>query len=315
MAVARPGQDHWAAAAGFSDRERRKPLNVGDRFRIASVTKTFTAVVALQLAEEGRLRLDDPVTLHVASFPWGDHVTVRHLLAHTSGIPDYWRVNNFLHQLLQRRDKRWTAEEVVGLVASRPLEFTPGARFSYSNTNYKVLGQVIDRAAGASWASEVRRRVLEPLEMRDTFIPSVEAVPGGVIAGYFDADRDGDTENAGGGSWPALETEGEADGNIVSTVADLLRFDLALFRGQLLKRRSMDAIMADAGDYTLGVQRWEAHVGVPAVGHSGSDPGFAGTMAYLPDQDVGIVVLTNDSGADPTDLVAVAARHVVRRRA
>lgn len=314
MAVARPGQDDWTGAAGLSDRETGKPLRVDDRFRIASVTKTFTAVVALQLVEEGRLSPEDRVTRHVASFPWGDAVTVRHLLAHSSGIPDYWHANNFLDQLLEQRDKRWAADEVIGLVANRPLAFRPGTHFSYSNTNYKVLGQVIEAAAGASWASEVRRRILSPLGMTDTFIPSVEAVPGGVIPGYFDDDHDGDIENVGGGPWPALETEGEAVGNLVSTVSDLLRFDLALFRGQLLGSGSMAAIMADRRGYTVGVQRWEAAFDVSAVGHSGSDPGFASTMAYLPDHDMAIVVLSNDARSDPSDLVAVTARLLVRRQ-
>ena len=240
-------------------------------------------------------------------------MTVRHLLAHTSGIPDYQTVQGFLDRQLTDRTRRWTADELIGLVARRKPDFPPGGRFSYSNTNYALLGQVITTAAGKPWATEVRQRILDPLGMTRTFIPSVEPVPGGVIPGYFDTDSDGHTENIGGGSWPAVETEGEALGNIVSTAEDLLRFDLALFHGELLDPASMDAMLTAGDEYGLGVQHWQAAAGVPVVGHSGSDPGFGATMAYLPGHDIAIVVLTNDSSTDPTDLTAVTARLLLRR--
>lgn len=314
MAVSQPGREVWIGARGLADRDAGTALRPDDVLRIASVTKTFTAVVVLQLVEEGKLRLDDSVSSHVAGFPWGDAVTVRHLLSHTSGIPDYQSVNGFNDRQRRDRDKRWTAEELVSLVAERELGFPPGARFSYSNTNYALLGQVVRAAAGTTWAAQVRARILDPLGMTRTFIPSVEEVPGGVIAGYSDADSDGRSENVGGGSWPALETEGEALGNIVSTAQDLLRFDVALFRGELLDPASQDAMLVDGREYGLGVQHWQVATGVSAVGHMGSDPGFGASMAYLPDHDIAIVVLANDSRADPSDLVAVTARLLIRAR-
>jgi D-alanyl-D-alanine carboxypeptidase len=300
MAVARPGNDAWAGARGLADRDARTALERDDLFRIGSITKTFTAVVVLQLVEEGKLRLDDSVRRYIPDFHWDDAITVRQLLTHTSGIPDYQSVNGFTERQRKDRGKRWTAEELVGLVADRDLGFQPGTRFSYSNTNYALLGQVVRAAAGAPWA------------MAHTFIPSVENVPGGVIAGYSDADGDGRSDNIGGGSWPALETEGEAVGNIVSTAEDVLRFDVALFRGQLLRPESMDAMLGAGTEYGLGVQHWQAASGVAAVGHGGSDPGFGASMAYLPDHDIAVVVLVNDSNVDPNDLVAVTARLLVR---
>ena len=313
MAVAGPGGDVWVGARGMADRDAGLALQVDHQFRIGSITKTFTAVVALQLVEEGKLGLDDPVTVHIPGFPWGGVVTVRQLLGHTSGIPDYQSVHGFNDWQRTDRHRRWTADQLVGLVAEQKLAFAPGARFAYSNTNYALLGQVIQAATGIPWAAQVRRRILDPLGMTRTFIPSVETVPGGVIPGYLDTDGDGRTENVGGGSWPALETEGEALGNIVSTVEDLLRFDLALFRGELLDPAPLDMMVTADREYGLGVQHWQPTTDTRAVGHSGSEPGFGANMSYLPDHDVAIVVLTNDSNADPTDLTAVAARLLTHR--
>ncbi|HUG83751.1 MAG TPA: serine hydrolase domain-containing protein [Euzebya sp.] len=312
IAVDAPGQPTWVGAEGMSDTEADTPLAADDRFRIGSVTKSFTAVVVLQLVEESRLQLDDPVAGYLEDFPWTDDVTVRHLLAHTSGIPDYQRVAGFTDDQRRDRDRRWTAAELIDLIDDRALDFAPGSRFSYSNTNYTLLGQVVETVPGTPWAAEVRQRILQPLEMEDTYIPSVEDVPDETVAGYADIDADGQLEDVGGGSWPALETEGEAVGNIISTATDLLRFDLALFRGELLQPGSMEAMLGHDGTHPLGVHR-QGYVADTAVGHPGADPGFAATMTYLPDHDIGIVVLTNHGTVDPVDLAAVTARMLTRR--
>ncbi|MBD8506723.1 beta-lactamase family protein [Hoyosella sp. G463] len=312
MAVDAPGQPTWIGAAGLSDIDAQAPLAADDQFRIGSVTKTFTAVVMLQQAEEGKVGFDDPVARHLDGFPWGEDVTVRHLLAHTSGIPDYQRVHGFLDGQRTDRDRRWTADELIGLIADRDLGHAPGSRFAYSNTNYTLLGQVIAAVSGNPWATEVRRRILEPLGMHDTSIPSVsipsvEGVSPELVAGYADIDADGQLDNVGGGSWPALESEGEAVGNIISTVTDLQRFAAALFRGRLLQPTSMATMLGEDDGQPLGLHR-QAYVDDTAIGHSGADPGFAATMTYLPDRDITIVVLTNHGSVDPVDLVAVTAR-------
>jgi D-alanyl-D-alanine carboxypeptidase len=317
MAVDAPGRPPVIIAAGTAERGGGAALTVNAPFRVASITKLFVATVVLQLVQEGRIGLDDALARHVTGYPGADGITVRQLLSHTSGVPDYGLADGFGRQLLADRERRWRTDEVLALVAGARPDFPPGTDYRYSNTGYVLLGQVIDAVTGSTWATEIRRRIIEPLHLRHTFIAGAEPVPGGVLPGYFDADNDGDQENVEtGGPWPSLETTEGPAGAIISTAPDLAAFGDALFHGRLLRPESLRRMVADGphhprnSNYGLGVEISRPDYRTVMWGHGGALPGFRSGLWYAPQHDVTVVVLTNDYRANPQDLAELVLRAV-----
>jgi D-alanyl-D-alanine carboxypeptidase len=310
----------WVGASGTPERGSATPVSTTASFRIASITKVFVAVVILQLVEEGRLGLDDPVARYLPDAATG-RVTLRELLNHTSGLPDYSQAAGLGKELLEHRDRRWSPAEVLALVARDKPQFPPGTGYQYSNTDYVVLAEVISVATGANWAQQVRERLLDPLHLTHTFVPGLEPAPAAVLPGYFDADNDGDEENVEtGGPWPALETSEGPAGAIVSTAADLLAFGDALFRGNLLQPGTLKAMVAEGpfhprnSNYGLGLEILRPDYRTTIWGHGGFLPGFRSVLWYVPSRDVVVVVLTNDSLANPPDLAELMTRTTTRPR-
>ena len=305
---------HWLGASGTPERAGAVGVTTDARFRIASITKVFVAVVVLQLVEEGRLGLDDPVSRYLAA-DVARHVTIRQLLNHTSGIPDYTLSDGFNKQLLEQRERRWTAAEVLALVKDKESDFAPGTGYSYSNTDYILLGEVIKQVSGRSWSQEIRHRILEPLSLDSTHIAGAEPVPKPVVPGYFDADNDGTVENVEtGGPWPALETSEGPAGAMVSTGADLVTFGHALFRGRLVQEPTLRAMVTEGpyhprfSNYGLGLEIMRPDYRTTIWGHGGFLPGFRSALWYVPSRDAVIVVLTNDARANPADLAELVMR-------
>jgi D-alanyl-D-alanine carboxypeptidase len=315
VAVDAPGRPLVLAAAGTGLRNGGPAVTVDAQFRIASITKLFVATVVLQLAQEGRLRLEDPLARFVPSFPGGGRITLRQLLNHTSGVPDFELADHFGEGLLADRQRRWRIDEILALAAKARPDFVPGSNYRYSNTGYVLLGEVIGAVTGSSWDAEVRRRIIDPLHLEHTYVAGAEPVPGGVLPGYFDADNDGDEENIETGRpWPAQETAEGAAGAIVSTAADLAVFGGALFRGRLLAPQSLQQMLTEGphhprnSNYGLGVEISRPDYRTTVWGHGGALPGFRSTLWYVPHRDTVIVVLTNDWRANPQDLAELALR-------
>ncbi|SDS82483.1 D-alanyl-D-alanine carboxypeptidase [Friedmanniella luteola] len=304
----------WVGASGSPERGSATPVSTSASFRTASITKVFVAVVTLQLVEEGRLRLDDPVARYLPDVSAG-RVTVRELLNHTSGLPDYSQAAGLGKELLEDRNRRWSTTEVLALVAHDKPQFPPGTGYQYSNTDYVVLGEVIRVVTGTSWARQVRQRLLDPLQLTHTFIAGLEPARAAVLPGYFDADNDGDEENVEtGGPWLALETSEGPAGALISTAADLLAFGDALFRGHLLRPATLMAMVAEGpfhprnSNYGLGLEILRPDYRTVIWGHGGFLPGFRSVLWYVPSRDAVIVVLTNDSLANPPDLAELIMR-------
>jgi CubicO group peptidase (beta-lactamase class C family) len=159
-------------ASGSPRRGGRAPVPVDARFRVASITKTLVATVVLQLVAEGRVRLEAPVRAVLPDAPVG--ITVRQLLDHTSGLPDHSRLDGFSDGLLRDRDRVWTPAELLALVERYDHDFPPGTDWSYSNTGYVLLGELVGAVTGRPWAAEVRARILDPLGMRSTWTGGAE---------------------------------------------------------------------------------------------------------------------------------------------
>ena len=174
------------AAAGLARIRPRVTMAPSDRFRIASITKTFVATVALQLAAEGRLRLADPVDRWVPGLvPEGRSITLRELLDHTSGLYDYTADREWTAQRIAHPGRTWTPRELVRVAARHKLLFRPGTDWYYSNTNYVLLGLVVEAAARASLGDELRERIFRPLRLDATSFPSGSSIPGRVAHGYL----------------------------------------------------------------------------------------------------------------------------------
>lgn len=277
----------WRAASGVRELGRPSPVPVGGRFRAGSVTKAFVATVVLQLADEGRLRLDDPLRRWLPGAVPDDTVTLRQLLAHTSGIADYTAAMPLDPEgMLANRWRTWEPWELVRLSDRLPPPTTP---WSYSSTNYVLLGLVVQRVTGRPYGAEVERRIIRPLGLRGTSVPGTfPFILGPHPHGYVPVVRDGRPQPV---DITAFNPSAPwAAGEIVSTTADLNRFHAALLGGRLVSAdRLRDMIGPTAGSeretswgghqvrsaYGLGQRRFELDCGITVYGHDGDAPGFS----------------------------------------
>lgn len=265
VAYVRDGERVSRAAAGVADIESGERADPDQRFRIASNTKSFVATVLLQLEGEGRLSLDDSVERWLPGVVQGngnvgEHVRIRQLLNHTSGIYDPTTEPEFFDPYLQDgdRDHVYTPREVVKRAVGHRPEFGPGEDWSYSNTNYLLAGLVIEAVTGNLAPEEIDRRIVTPLKLEDTSFPVKDpTIDGRHLRGY-DLERRDMTRFSPSYDWTA--------GAMISTVDDLARFHRALFAGELLplaqQRALVDTVnFPGAPDYGLGVQRMEVLCG------------------------------------------------------
>jgi D-alanyl-D-alanine carboxypeptidase len=231
LVVAVSSGHSWEKAAGVADLQTGAPLSLEHRFRISSATKLFVAAVVLQLVDEGAFALDGEVGLIEG------RVTVRQLLNHTSGLPHGLEIDELIEPYRTNPEHRpeWTPREMLGLVEARPRLFSPGEGWSYTGSNYVVLGLLIEEATGATLSEALRRRIIDPLELADTELPGLGSTPDGLARGYIPADH---PLRLGEGPGPIdvtnVEPFGWGGGGMVSTGADVARFLRALLGGELL---------------------------------------------------------------------------------
>ncbi|AKL69224.1 MULTISPECIES: serine hydrolase domain-containing protein [Streptomyces] len=268
-------------AEGVQDKTTGAAMDPNSRFRIGSVTKTFSAVVLLQLVDEGKLKLDDPVNTYLPGLLPDDRITVRHLLTHRSGLADYTNAM-FEHTVPgfeAVRNKVFTYQELVALSLREPRTAQPGASYSYSNTNFVVVGMLIEKATGRTVAKEYERRIIKPLKLKNTsYVHPSTAIKGPHAHGYLHPDEAGaplvdSTEQTV--SWA------QSAGAMISTTADLNTFMSGLLGGKLLSAGTMDAMTSvtptDATNtrfYGLGLRRYDLSCGTSVYGHTGTVQGF-----------------------------------------
>ncbi|GAA1303343.1 serine hydrolase domain-containing protein [Saccharothrix xinjiangensis] len=275
------GRHEFTARAGTARVGSPRPVPTDGRFRIGSITKTFVSTVVLQLVGEGRVELDAPVSRYLPGLlPDGDRITVRHVLQHTSGLYNYTDgLPLDPSEFESIRYKTWTPAELVALSTAKPLNFEPGADWSYSNTNYVVAGLLIEEVTGKPYGRSVEQRVLRPLGLRDTSVPGTRVeVPGPHAHGYVRAHGQvvDITELNPSVAWAA--------GEMISTTADLERFIDALLDGRLLRPAQQRELLTTVEEgYGLGIESTELPCGVTAWGHGGGIPGYSSTLLSTPD--------------------------------
>ncbi|MGW8377314.1 serine hydrolase domain-containing protein [Streptomyces sp. ODS28] len=306
----------WKSAAGIGDLRDGRPRGADDHYRVASVTKTFVATVVLQLDTERRLRLDDTVERWLPGVVRGHghdgrRITLRQLLNHTSGIYEFLEDKDFRSRFSTRealekhRYDTATARQLVDVAMQHAPYFPPGTDWHYSNTNYQLLGMVIRKATGHSYAQEIRHRILRPLGLRHTYVPHTDPrMPRPSSRGYtrFSADPD---------ERPYDVTEfnpssASASGGMISTSADLNRFYSALLRGRLLDARHLAAmkttVPAEAehpgARYGLGLIERRLSCGRTVWGHTGGIVGSATEAVTTADGRHSLALNFNGDWAD-----------------
>ncbi|GAQ56969.1 serine hydrolase domain-containing protein [Streptomyces acidiscabies] len=267
--------------AGVLDRESGAPMDIHARFRIGSVSKTFSSVVLLQLVQEGKLTLDAPVNEYLPGLLPDDRITVRNLLTHRSGLADYTD-DMFEHTVPgfeSVRNRVFSYQELLDLSLALPRTTEPGVSYRYSNTNFVVVGMLIEKLTGTPVAAQYQKRIFKPLGLRDTLYVHPETkIPGFHVRGYLHPDEAGaplvdSTEQTV--SWA------QSAGAVISSPADLNTFTTALMRGKLLSPEMLDAMRTvtptdttNTRFYGLGLRRYDLTCGVQVFGHTGTVQGF-----------------------------------------
>ncbi|MCR8846335.1 beta-lactamase family protein [Paenibacillus sp. SC116] len=290
-------------ASGKADITTGRKMGSDERFRIGSITKTFVATVVLQLAGENKLNLDDSVEKWLPGVVKGNgydgnKVTIRQLLNHTSGINNYTDVLFKDPNNLESLYRDYKAEELVEIgLKEKPL-FKPGTSFSYSNTNYVLLGQIIKKVTGETYDQQIEKRIIEPLNLNDTFLPgSSTLIPGSKHAsGYVYLHQKLKDVTQMNPSW------GNAAGDMISTGQDLSTFMSALLGGKLLKEEQLKQMLTavkteQVGDYGLGIFTMKLPNGQVLWGHNGGIHGY-GSFAFGSIDGKHIMVLNINSSPD-----------------
>lgn len=268
--------------AGVADLSTKKSMKSNYRFRIGSVTKTFTATTVLQLVGENRVQLDDPIEKWLPGLIQGNgydgnQITIRQLLNHTSGIAEYLKSKD---ADIMNSKKTYTAEEIVKIGLALPPDFSPGKGWSYSNTGYVILGMLIEKITGNSYAEEIEKRIIEPLDLSNTFLPgNSPVIPGNNHArGYMKIDETSELKDMTYYN-PSLANSA---GDMISDADDLNKFFSSLLGGKLLKETQLKEMMTtvptereDIGHgYGLGIYETKLPNGASVWGHTGGIPGF-----------------------------------------
>ncbi|WBQ02632.1 serine hydrolase domain-containing protein [Kribbella sp. CA-293567] len=279
--------------AGVADRTTGESLDRDSRVRIGSNTKTFTAVVVLQLAGEGKIGLDSPVEKYLPGLVRGQgidgrKITVRQLLQHTSGIPDY---DDIVLDYLPMQHTYWEPRQMVDVALRKKASFAPGNGWEYSNTNYVLAGLIAQKVSGRPIGEEITRRVIDRAGLRDTYWPGVgdERILGEHPRGYYKTTPDGKETDVTEQD-PSL---GWAAGQMIGTPADLNRFFTALVQGKLLRpaqlKEMLTTVPAEDFDvvggsrYGLGIAQLKLSCGGTAWTHGGDIFGYETRNAVTAD--------------------------------
>jgi len=298
--IAEKGEIVYKKSFGLSNFDTKESLSVADVLPIASMTKQFTAVAILKLVEQNKLNLSDSIQQFIPEFPSKKHtITIADLLGQTSGIREFFDVDEGDYHLLSQAHEPL---QIIDYFKADPLAFEPGMQFQYSNSNYVLLGLVIERVSGKTYGEFLEETIFKPLEMTQTSYwygktQEKESLPIGYTA-------------ANGNFIPSITVHWSiwySSGGITATVDDLFKWNSALFRGEVLNSDELlrnDVILKDGKNtgYSFGFFLKELQ-GSPTIQHGGNLYGFTSSGLYLPKEDMYIAILSN-RGFKPTEEIA-----------
>ncbi|NUO03332.1 MAG: beta-lactamase family protein [Saprospiraceae bacterium] len=300
-------QAPFTVVSGYANLENKTPLKANDLLLSGSTPKLFYATLTLLLAEEGRLNLDDKLSRYLGAQSWflrlpnATDITLRQLLNHTAGVPEYYELGDCIKRLREEPDKNWSLEELIAYVLDQAPLNKAGEKFGYADTHYLLLGMALEKVLGHSVHPEIKRRILKPLGMRRT-IPSQSRRIKGLVCGYS-------MPNSPFGFSGATIRDGlfvinpqveQMGGGYVSTTEDWVRFIYGLMNGRILSPKSLEAmktgvaapITAADDQYGLGMQIRLSPKGT-GFGHGGWFPGYLTEVEYFPEAGIAIAIQFN----------------------
>lgn len=304
----RDGETVFRGASGMANLELGVPMRPDHVLRIGSITKQFTAAAILLLEDRGMLKVSDEISRYLPDFPaQGERITIEHLLTHTSGVFNFTDLSNYWRGDLIRTDI--SVEKLIELFAGKPQLFSPGSDFSYSNSGYVLLGAIIEKVSGKTYAEFMQTEILAPLGLRDTQYGGRQIVARRVTG--YEIDPDGRYQNA----LPISMTHPYAAGALLSTVDDLARWNAALMDGKLLSGQALRAMtsaarLEDGTDTEYGYGLYvRDREGLRVISHSGGIHGFSTSALWLPDERIYAVVLSNlENSSNANELIWRLAR-------
>ncbi|MEU6575624.1 serine hydrolase domain-containing protein [Streptomyces sp. NPDC046805] len=313
-----PDKGQYVQSFGVADKRTAEPMYPDLYMRIGSETKTFTVTALLELVDSGKVSLDDTIGQYVSGVPNGDRITLRELAGMRSGLFNYSEDNDFYKALTSDPQRSFTPHQLLDYAFRHPVEFPPGAKFSYSNTNLILLGLVVEQASGQPIADYIQQNVLRPAGLRHTLFPNGNEFPTPHAQGYTEQTATGKVENAAdwNPSWAW------AAGAMISDLEDLRVWARSVATGELpggghlispatqKQRLTTPATPIPGVGYGLGifnVQGW--------IGHNGSLPGYESLTVYLPSAQATLVVLLNTDvnykGTEPSTIFGQAITRII----
>jgi CubicO group peptidase (beta-lactamase class C family) len=300
--VARNGKVIREQGYGMADLEHNIKVTPKTVFQSGSIGKTFTAALIVLLAEDGKLKLDDPISLHLANTPkaW-EGITVRHLLTHTSGLGDPYAKLDF------RKD--YTDEELIAFEGAIPTRFAPGEKWAYSNMGYHLLGFIANKVGGKFYGDQLRERIFAPLGMQTRIISESDIIANR-SSGY-----EWDGKQIKNQAWVAPRLNTTADGSLYLTARDLLLWDQAMYGDKILNEKQRAASFTPvklnngkSAPYGYGWQLDPVN-GHRSISHGGSWQGFKTQLSRLVDDKLTVIVLANSASANPVKLTNLIFAH------
>ncbi|MFD9353827.1 serine hydrolase domain-containing protein [Streptomyces sp. NPDC060031] len=308
VSLSAPGKGEYVRAFGTADKATGRPMATDLNMRIGSETKTFTVTALLELVDQGKAGLDDPIGEYVDGVPNGDRITLRELAGMRSGLFNYSADEGFFKALTADPRRPFTPQELLAFSFEHPVQFEPGAKFEYCNTNLILLGLVVEKASGEKLADYINHHVVEPAGLRHTLFPTGAEFPSPHAQGYTRQTASGKTQDAA--DWDP--SWGWAAGAMISDLRDMRKWAEVLATGTLLTpaTQAQRLKVTPAGDlpdtgYGLGIFNVEGW-----IGHNGSLPGYQSLTVYLPESKATLVVLLNTDisyrGSEPSSLFGKA---------
>ena len=286
--VAKDGKPFYAKAFGEADKDFHVKNNLKMKFNIGSIGKTFTGVAIMQLAQKGKLVVTDPVIKYLKDFPFGEKITIHHLLTHTSGTFNYFGHPDFKTKMFTIR----SVSDALPLIYDQKLLFdTPGERFSYSNSGIVILGAVIEAVTGQSYSNYIQENILKPLGMNNTGINYLDDIVENRACGYEKSPTGEFKRNI------FMVPPANSDGGIETTVEDMLKFDQALYGDMLLSEEYKTKMFTPFKKNYGYCWRIRKKNGNTVIGHGGGAPGVNATFNRYIDDKYTIIVLSNYGGA------------------
>lgn len=302
--IAKKGKPIYEKAFGMANLELDSKLNTNNVFQIGSMTKQFTAVAILMLEEQGKLKVIDPVSKYIPTYPNGDKITIHHLLTHTSGIKDFTKMKA-LQDIAQ---KEMTPEQMVDFFKNEPVDFAPGEKFDYNNSGYVILGYIIESASGESYEDFIKTNIFDKAGMTNSFYASDRKIIKNRAFGYH-------KKSSGYVNKTVINfTVPFSSGSLMSTLDDMLKWQNALNQNLLLTSKEETKAFNryklnndQEIEYGYGWHLKNIN-GTPTREHGGSIFGFKSMAVYIPSEEIYVVGFSNCDCNSPTQLVKDIAK-------